>query len=133
ERPEVSQGRVPGRRKADHSDRCQAGCGRRMAVLSRHGVIDRFVGHKLSFPECTAALDAALARLVPKLNGGHLASLRALMLANSEAVTREIERRGPMERNSKLPSPATPPGAVGFGEPGNGKPSVQLTNRALPA
>ena len=98
-----------------------------------HGVIDRFVGHKLSFPECTAALDAALARLVPKLNGGHLASLRALMLANSEAVTREIERRGPMERNSKLPSPATPPGAVGFGEPGNGKPSAQLTNRALPA
>jgi hypothetical protein len=64
-------------------------------------VVERFLGHKLSFPQCISALDAALARVVPRLDGGHLTSVRALMLANSEAVTRETERRGSLERASK--------------------------------
>jgi hypothetical protein len=64
-------------------------------------VVERFVGRKLSFPQCIAALDAALARAVPRLDDGHLTSVRALMLANSEAVTRETQRRGPMERAAK--------------------------------
>jgi hypothetical protein len=28
-------------------------------------VINRFLGHRLSFPECMAALDSALAGLIP--------------------------------------------------------------------
>lgn len=58
-------------------------------------VIERFRAHKLTSPECIAAMDAALARLIPRLSDGHLASLRALMLANNEAVVREMARRGP--------------------------------------
>ena len=56
-------------------------------------VIKRFVRHKLSFAQCIAALDAAMMRVAPDLNDGNLSSLHALMLANSEAMTRETERR----------------------------------------
>jgi len=58
-------------------------------------VIERFLRHELSFPECIAALDAALAELIPRLAGEQLGPLRALMLANNEIVMKEMERRGP--------------------------------------
>jgi hypothetical protein len=58
-------------------------------------VIERFLRHELSFPDCIAALDAALADLIPRLNSEQLDSLRALMLANNEIVMKEMERRGP--------------------------------------
>jgi hypothetical protein len=58
-------------------------------------VIDRFLRHEVSFPDCIAALDAALAELIPRLSGEQLTPLRALMLANNEIVMREMERRGP--------------------------------------
>jgi hypothetical protein len=64
-------------------------------------VIKRFLGHKLSFPDCIAALDAALARLIPNLTGDEIAPLRALMLANNETVMKEMERRGSRHNNSK--------------------------------
>jgi len=57
-------------------------------------VISRFLGHRLSFPECIAALDAALASLVPRLRDVQLPALRALMMANNEVVMKEMERRG---------------------------------------
>ena len=57
-------------------------------------IIRRFLAHRLSFPECIAALDAALAELTPRLTGGQLPELRALMLANNEEVMKEMERRG---------------------------------------
>ena len=57
-------------------------------------IIERFLAHRLTTPECIAALNAALARLSPKLSDGHLASARALMLANNEAMMREMWRRG---------------------------------------
>ena len=58
-------------------------------------VIKRFLGHKLSFPGCIAALDAALARFIPRMHQKELPALRAVMLANNETVMKEMEKRGP--------------------------------------
>jgi hypothetical protein len=55
--------------------------------------IRRFLDHRLSFPDCIAALDGALAYLVPRLTREQFATLRALMLANNEVVMKEMERR----------------------------------------
>jgi len=68
-----------------------------MEVYERetHAVIERFLKHELSFPDCIAALDAALAELIPRLTGEQLAPLRALMLSNNDIVMKEMERRGP--------------------------------------
>jgi hypothetical protein len=70
-----------------------------MEVYEREtrAVIDRFLHHEISFPDCIAALDAALADLIPRLTSEQLAPLRALMLANNEIVMKEMERRGPPE------------------------------------
>ena len=64
-------------------------------------VIRRFLARRLSFPQCIATLDAALAGLVPRLAGEELMNLRAVMLANNEIVMKEMERRGPLEEKSK--------------------------------
>jgi hypothetical protein len=68
-----------------------------MEVYEREtrAVIARFLRREISFPECIAALDAALAELIPKLTGEQLTPLRALMLANNDTVMKEMERRGP--------------------------------------
>jgi len=58
-------------------------------------VIRRFLARRLSFPDCIAALDAALADLVPRLPHKDLDTLRAVMLSNNEIVMKEMERRGP--------------------------------------
>jgi CRP/FNR family transcriptional regulator, cyclic AMP receptor protein len=58
-------------------------------------VIRRFLRHRLSFHDCMGELDAALADLTPRLTGGQIADLRALMLQNNELVMKEMERRGP--------------------------------------
>ena len=57
-------------------------------------IINRFLSHGLSFPECIAALDAALADLIPRMEEGQLHRLRIVMLANNEVVMKEMERRG---------------------------------------
>ena len=64
-------------------------------------VIARFLDHKLGFADCIAALDAALADLIPRLTTEQLSHLRAVMLANNEIVMKEMERRGPPRENSK--------------------------------
>ena len=56
-------------------------------------VIRRFLANELSFPECIAALDSALAGLVPRLSGEEITRLRIVMLANNEIVMREMQRR----------------------------------------
>lgn len=56
-------------------------------------VIKRFLAGRLSFTDCIAALDAALAGVLPKLTAEQLDSLRTLMLANNEIVMKEMERR----------------------------------------
>jgi hypothetical protein len=60
-------------------------------------VIDRFLRRKLSFPECIAALDAALAAFIPTLQGGEITRLRVVMLANNAVVMKEMERRSPTD------------------------------------
>jgi hypothetical protein len=57
-------------------------------------IVNRFLRHRLSFPECIGALDAALADLIPRLTGDQIARLRIVMLANNEIVMKEMERRG---------------------------------------
>ncbi len=57
--------------------------------------IKRFLNHKLSFDECIAALDAALADLTSRLTAEQIAPLRALILENNDIVMKEMERRGP--------------------------------------
>jgi len=57
-------------------------------------VIKRFLGHRLSFPECIAGLDAAFADLIPRLTAEQSTRLRIVMLANNETVMKEMERRG---------------------------------------
>jgi hypothetical protein len=63
-------------------------------------VIRRFLARRVSFPECIAALDAALAGLIPTLTGEQLPRLRIVMVANNELVMKEMVRRGPPAENS---------------------------------
>ena len=65
-------------------------------------LIRRFLDHRLSFPECIAALDAALADLTPTLTPEQLPALRALMLENNDMVMKEMERRGPPPLDPKI-------------------------------
>jgi len=64
-------------------------------------VIKRFLSHKLSFPDCIAALDSALARLTPRMHREELPALRAVILANNERAMKEMERRRPPGEESK--------------------------------
>lgn len=64
-------------------------------------IVKRFLAHRLSLPQCIAALDAALADLVPRLEDGQLPRLRIVMLANNEIVMKEMERRGSPKETSK--------------------------------
>ena len=64
-------------------------------------VIKRFLDHRLSFPDCVAALGTALADVIPRLTAEQMTPLRALMLANNERVMKEMERRGPPGETSK--------------------------------
>ncbi len=57
-------------------------------------VLSRFLSHRLTFPACIAALDAALAGLLPRLRPEELPALRELMLANNDVVMKEMELRG---------------------------------------
>ena len=56
-------------------------------------VVQRFLLRQLSFANCISSLDAALARLIPRLRPKDLDALRALMLDNNEKVMKEMERR----------------------------------------
>ena len=56
-------------------------------------VLRRFVLRQLSFPRCIAALDAALAGVLPRLRPEQLDEVRAVMLANNATVTEEMAKR----------------------------------------
>jgi hypothetical protein len=56
-------------------------------------VLSRFLRRRLSFPACIAALDAALAGVLPRLRPSELQALREVMLANNDIVMKEMERR----------------------------------------
>src|SRR5450631_374502 len=70
-------------------------------------VLSRFLGRRLSFPDCIAALDAALAGLLPRLRPEELPALRELMLANNAVVMKEMERRG-QRKKAKATAPEIP-------------------------
>jgi len=70
-------------------------------------VLDRFLSRRLSFPDCIAALDAALAGLLPRLRPDELPALRELMLGNNAILMQEMERRG--KRKKRKAAAAAPP------------------------
>jgi hypothetical protein len=57
-------------------------------------IIRRFLLHQLNFPNTIAALDAALAGVLPRLKPGQLDEVRTVMLTNNEKVMAEMARRG---------------------------------------
>ena len=57
-------------------------------------IVKRFLQHRLEFPECITALDAALARFTPRITNEQIGRLRIVVLANNEIVMKEMERRG---------------------------------------
>ena len=56
-------------------------------------IVKRFLRHRLDFPHCVAALDAALARFTPRMTDEQVGRLRIVMLANNEIIMKEMERR----------------------------------------
>ena len=58
-----------------------------------HKVLERFLHHSFTFPECISALDSALAAVIPKLKPSQLPELRAVMLENNERVMKEMGKR----------------------------------------
>jgi len=65
-------------------------------------VIRRFCDHKLSFPDCIAALDAALADLTLRLSGEEIVAAHALIMENNDIVMKEMARRGPPPFDPKI-------------------------------
>jgi hypothetical protein len=61
-------------------------------------IVRRFLALRLSFPDCIAALDAALAGVIPALTGDQIPRLRIVMLANNEIVMKEMGKRGSSEK-----------------------------------
>jgi len=69
----------------------------------------RFLGHRLTFPDRIAALDAALAGLIPKLTPEQLPALRAIVVSNNERVMKEMaERKRVRKINAKAPAKKRP-------------------------
>jgi CRP/FNR family transcriptional regulator, cyclic AMP receptor protein len=68
-------------------------------------ILKRFLNRRLGFPDCVAALDAALADLIQRISGQQIAPLRALILTNNEVVMKEMERRGPQPFDPKILAP----------------------------
>src|SRR3954470_332998 len=73
-------------------------------------VLERFLSRRIGYGECIAALDAALAGVLPRGSSDELPGLRELMLANNAAVSKEMERRAqrPPVRRSATPEAAGP-------------------------
>lgn len=68
-----------------------------MEVYKRESrdVIRRFLLRQLSFPNCIAALDAALAGVLSRLKPEQLDEVRAVVLANNATVMEDMARRSP--------------------------------------
>jgi hypothetical protein len=58
-----------------------------------HDIVQRFLANKISFAWCTAALEAALADVTPRLKPDEITELRQLALANNAVVMEEMARR----------------------------------------
>ena len=64
-------------------------------------ILRRFLSRRLGFPNTIAALDAALAGLLPKLQPEQLDEVRVVMLTNNETVMAEMARRSPRNPGKK--------------------------------
>jgi CRP/FNR family transcriptional regulator, cyclic AMP receptor protein len=64
--------------------------------------IKRFLERRISFLDCIAALNAALADLTPRLTAEQMAPLDALMSENNDIVMKELERRGPIPFDARI-------------------------------
>jgi hypothetical protein len=56
-------------------------------------ILKLFLRRQHTFPRCIADLDAALADLIPRLQPADIPALRIEILANNDAVMKEMERR----------------------------------------
>jgi hypothetical protein len=56
-------------------------------------VVNSFLRREISFPECIHALDAALAKSIPRLKPEELSELRAWMFTNNGIVMKEMQLR----------------------------------------
>jgi hypothetical protein len=57
-------------------------------------IVRRFLRSQTAFADCITRLDAALVRFIPRMKQEQLDELRAVMLANNEAVMNEMGHRG---------------------------------------
>ena len=57
------------------------------------GIVTRFMARQIDFPEYVAATDATFASALPRLAGGDLTLIRAVMMANHDTVMAEMVRR----------------------------------------
>lgn len=64
-------------------------------------IINRFLDHRLTFSECIGGLDAALADVTQRVSQEQTISLRILIAANNEIVTKEMERRENLARTAR--------------------------------
>ncbi len=79
-------------------------------------LVNSFLRCEISFPECTHALDAALAKSIPRLKPEELPELRAWMLTNNGIVMKEMQQREAARKDNfkarliakrKRPTPGT--------------------------
>ena len=56
-------------------------------------IINRFLERRIGYHECVAALNAALAGLIPKMTPEELETVKLQMAANHVIVTDEMARR----------------------------------------
>jgi hypothetical protein len=67
-------------------------------------ILNLFLSQKITFSECVAALDAALADATRKATQRQMVSLQILIAANNEIVKKEIDRRENMVLNGMTQS-----------------------------
>ena len=65
-------------------------------------ILARFLEAKISFSECETALNDAFGGVFVRLNGEQLDSLRVLLMAIGDNLTREMERREAFRKSASL-------------------------------
>jgi hypothetical protein len=56
-------------------------------------ILSQFLNNEITLEECTAALNAELANLAPRIRQACPVALRILITVNDEVVMKEVERR----------------------------------------
>ena len=60
-------------------------------------ILKHFLNQEMGFPECIDALNAEFADVLTRLGGKELDSLRTLLMAYDDILTKEIARRANRE------------------------------------